>query len=233
MKGKALAGGNSFGGPKAPFTAYSMNITPDKETGIGKWTDAEVIRAIREGKRPDGSLIGPPMPVELYRGISDTDVKAIVAYVRTVKPVKNKVKKSVYRIKLHAEPAVGKVADVPRGDPVRYGAYLAGPLGHCIECHTPQIRGKFDYANQLGRGGRTFRGPWGKSVSRNLTPHREDGLGKWTDVQIRRAITEGVRIDDKRLKPPMAYRLYKTMTDGDLNAIIAYLRSLKPMASKK
>jgi mono/diheme cytochrome c family protein len=232
-KGKEMAGGNSFGGPKAPFTAYGSNITPDKETGIGNWTDAQIITAIREGKRPDGTTIGPPMPVELYRGISDNDAKAIVAYLRSLKPVKNKVKKSIFRFPLPKAygPPVGKVADVPKSDPVKYGAYLAGPMGHCIECHTPQIKGRFDYKNQLGRGGRTFRGPWGVSVSSNLTPHPEDGLAKWTDAQIKRAITVGVRPDGTKLKPPMAYAMYKLVSDRDLNAIIAYLRSLKPMKS--
>ena len=69
------------------FIANAPNITQDKVTGIGSWTDAQIIAAIREGRRPDGSIIGPPMPIGLYRGLSDTDVNAIVAYLRTVKPV--------------------------------------------------------------------------------------------------------------------------------------------------
>ncbi|MBT5050068.1 MAG: cytochrome C, partial [Rhodospirillaceae bacterium] len=84
----------------------------------------------------------------------------------------------------------------------------------------------------VGRGGRPFRGPWGIAVSRNITPHPEDGLGKWTDAQIMKAITEGVRPDGTKLNPPMAYPLYKTMKASDLNAIVAYLRSLKPLSTK-
>ena len=75
-----LAGGFKF--DEKPFTAYAPNITPDKESGIGNWTDAQLITSIREGKRPDGSIIGPPMPIGLYRGLSDNDAKAIVAYMR-------------------------------------------------------------------------------------------------------------------------------------------------------
>lgn len=232
MKGVELAGGFKFGGAKAPFEAYAPNISMDRETGIGAWTDQQIIVAIREGKRPDGSVIGPPMPIELYNHMSDSDTKAIVAYLRTVKPVKNKVRKSVFRMPLHAAKPAGRVADVPRTDPVRYGEYLAGPVGHCIECHTPMVRGKFDYKNDVGRGGRPFRGPWGIAVSRNITPHPVDGLGKWTDAQIKKAITIGMRPDGTKLNPPMAYGLYKTMKDSDLNAIIAYLRSLKPLATK-
>ncbi|MEO8299373.1 MAG: c-type cytochrome, partial [Burkholderiales bacterium] len=116
LAGKALAGGLLF--KEAPFDAVSANITPDPETGIGKWTDAQIALAIREGKRPDGTLIGPPMPFGLYRGISDNDVAAIVAYLRTVPPVKNAVPKSVYRMPLPPAygPPVGKVADVPPSD---------------------------------------------------------------------------------------------------------------------
>ncbi len=232
FKDMPMAGGFRIGEPNDPFVAYASNITPDKETGIGAWTDAQIIAAIREGKRPDGTIVGPPMPTELYNKMSDNDVKAMVAYLRTLKPVKNKVQKSVYRIPLHAAPPAGHVADVPRIDPVRYGAYLAGPLGHCIECHTPRVRGRNDFEHQLGRGGNPFGGPWCIAVSRNITPHAEDGIGKWTDAQIKRAITTGVRADGTRLNPPMGYPMYATMTDSDLNAIVAYLRSLKPLASK-
>lgn len=232
MKGKYMAGGNSYGGKKAPFTSYSSNITQDKETGIGAWTDQQIIDAIRDGKRRDGTLIGPPMAIGLYRQISDSDIKAIVAYLRTVKAVKHKVKASDYRRgrpKSYGAP-LGKRPDVSPSDPARYGAYLAGPLGHCIECHTPMIKGHFDFKNQLGRGGRIFRG--GRVVARNITPHPDDGIGKWTDAQIKRAITQGVRPDGTKLQPPMAYKMYKTMTDQDLNALVAYLRSLKPLTTK-
>src|SRR3954447_22711476 len=84
---KELAGGLVF---ELPIARISVpNITPDPETGIGRWSDAELIAAIREGRRPDGRILGPPMPVEFYRGISDGDVRAMVAYLRAVKPVRN------------------------------------------------------------------------------------------------------------------------------------------------
>src|SRR3954464_203129 len=77
---RGLSGGMVF--DEEPFKAYAPNITPDPETGIGKWSDAQLARAIREGIRPDGSVIGPPMPVMFYRGMADDDLKAIVAYLR-------------------------------------------------------------------------------------------------------------------------------------------------------
>jgi mono/diheme cytochrome c family protein len=86
FKDKELAGGLKW--DEKPFTTYATNITQDKETGIGVWTDAEIILAIREGIRPNGGrIIGPTMPIGLYRSFSDRDAKAIVAYLRTVKAV--------------------------------------------------------------------------------------------------------------------------------------------------
>jgi len=226
---REMAGGLEF--KEQLFTAYASNLTPDPETGIGRWSDEQIIVAIREGKRPDGPIIGPPMPIGLYRGISDGDARAIVAYLRSLKPVRNAVPKSEYRIPLPASygPPVGSVAAVPTADPVRHGAYLAGPLGHCMECHTPMGANGQPDMSRLGGGGFPFPGPWGVSVSRNLTPHPRDGLGTWTDAQIRTAITDGVRANGERLKPPMAYGYYKNIRSADLDAIVAYLRSLRPL----
>src|SRR3546814_8115734 len=96
-----LAGGLKMEDPA--FTAYGANLTPDVETGIGGWSDAEIVTAIREGRRPDGSMIGPIMPIALYSRMSDRDVRAIVAYLRTLKPVRNEVPESVYSFPLRSE----------------------------------------------------------------------------------------------------------------------------------
>ena len=230
VRGRELAGGTKFEEP--PFTAYAPNITPDRQTGIGGWTDAQIIAAIREGKRPDGSLIGPPMPIELYRGMSDADVRAIVAYLRKVKPIKNAVPKSVYRIQLPPSygPPVGSVPDVPHTDKLKYGAYMAGPLGHCVECHSPMVNGRRDLS-RVGAGGPGIPGPWGVAVPPNITPDPQHGIGKWTDAQIKRAITKGIGLQDKQLSPPMAYRYYARIRAADLDALVAYLRSLKPQTT--
>ncbi|MBT4092524.1 MAG: c-type cytochrome, partial [Nitrospinaceae bacterium] len=184
VPGKELSGGHKWDEP--PFTVYAANITPDKETGIGAWTDKQLFAAIREGKRPDGSLIGPPMPGGLYAKISDRDLRAIIAYLRQVKPVKNNVPRGKYRIPL--PPAWGpnkSVPEVSRTDKVKYGEYLAGPLGHCVECHTPMVKGRRDFKNQLGAGGFVLNGPMGAPVSANITPDPETGIGKWSDRQIK------------------------------------------------
>ena len=225
---RGLSGGMKF--DDGPFVAYAANITPDRETGIGRWTDKQLARAIREGLRPDGSLIGPPMPIEMYRGMADADLKAIIAYLRASPAVGNKVPKSEYKMKLPPNygPPVGKVTAPARKDLVRYGAYLAGPLGHCLECHTPMEKGRRDYANKSGAGGFVFKGPWGASVARNLTSH-ESGLKNWSDADIARAIREGVSRDGSRLKPPMAFWIYRNIGDEDMKALIAFLRTLKPV----
>jgi mono/diheme cytochrome c family protein len=227
LPGMELAGGVKF--EEDVFTAFSPNITPDAETGIGRWSDEQIIAAIRDGKRPDGSIIGPPMPIALYRGMSDEDAKAIVAYLRSVKPVVNKTEKSQYKMPLPPSygPAVTSVPPVSRADKVAYGAYLAGSLGHCTECHsTPGPNGAPDFVNKTGGGGMQFRGPWGISHAPNITPA---AIGKYSDDNIKKAITTGTRPDGSRLMPPMAYPYYKNIAPADLDAIVAYLRTLKPL----
>lgn len=213
-----------------PFTAFAPNITPHMETGIGGWTDEQIATAIREGRRPDGTIIGPPMPIALYRDLSDTDVAAIIAYLRQIPRVENVVPKSTYRIPLPSAygPPVGSVADLPAGITVEYGAYLAGPVAHCIECHSPMGENGPDLANRLGAGGLEFHGPWGVSVSANLTSH-EDGIRHWSDEELIQMITTGTRPDGTRMLPPMGFHYYANMKPDDLKAIIAYLRTLPPL----
>jgi len=231
---KALSGGPPIGEGNA-FTAIPSDITPDPGTGIGKWTDAEIKTAIRQGRRPlnsrNGStLIGPPMPFGQYRGIADADIDAVVSYLRTVPAVRNAVAKSTYNIPL--PPAWGPPIDKPitappSSDEVAYGAYLAGPLGHCVECHTPMGPDhRQQFATLRGAGGMQFNGPWGLSVAKNITSDPEQGLGKWTDAEIERAIRSGIDKDGHALKPPMGYGYYSKISADDMAALIAWLRSL-------
>jgi mono/diheme cytochrome c family protein len=168
------------------------------------------------------------MPITLYRGLSDGDVRAIVAYLRSVRPVWNKTEESTYDIPLPPDygPPVGSVPEVPEDDKRAYGAYLAGPLAHCVECHSPPgPMGAPDIENQLGVGGMAFHGPWGESYSANITP---TGLGNWNDSQIKTVITTGIRPDGSTLMPPMGIAYYRNMRESDLDALVAYLRSLPP-----
>jgi len=231
IAGKELSGGDPINAPV--FRAMPGNITPDKETGIGNWTDDQITDAIRNGKRPDGTIIGPPMPIAFYRGMSDTDVKAIVAYLRTVPAISNKLEKSTYKIPLPPGygPPVTHVADVPRTNHVAYGKYLATGLGHCMDCHTPDIQGRADLT-RIGAGGNPFEAPnGGVVISPNLTPGNPNGVAGWTNQQVKDAITKGVR-PDRPLVRLKAFDWYQNMTSADLNDLVAFLRSLKPVKSQ-
>lgn len=225
---KGLSGGMVFDEP--PFKAYAPNITPDRETGIGRWTDAQLAKAIREGIRPDKTVIGPPMPISFYREMSDDDLAAIIAYLRAQPAVSNKVPKSKYHIPLPPSygPTIKQVKAPSPRDKVKYGEYLAN-IGHCMDCHNPRDQKGMLQMLQLGAGGQEFRGPWGVSVSRNLTPH-ETGLKNATDAQIERGIREGIDKNGQPMKPPMGFPFYKTINAEDMSALIAYLRSLKPIS---
>ena len=226
VPGRELAGmADFFEIPE--FTIHSPNITPDPETGIGNWTDQEIITAIREGRRPDGSMIGPMMPIGLYRNLSDNDVKALVAYLRQVPAVEHEVPRSVFNIPIPESygPPPGQVPDVSRDDPVAYGAYLAGPVGHCIECHSPMTPNGPDIEHSLGAGGMVFPGPWGTSVSSNITP---TGLASRSDEDLRNIITRGIRPDGSKMLPPMPYGYYANIIPADIDSLIAYLRNLEP-----
>jgi cytochrome c2 len=215
-----LAGGEHI--KHKDFNAVSSNITPDPETGIGRWTDAQLSKAIREGQRPDGSLIGPAMPSKSYRALADDDVKAIIAYLRTVPPIRNAVtEKSQYDFALPASwgPPIGHIAAPAKEDKAAYGTYLAGPVARCMVCHTQHK----DEESGVGGGGTPFYGPWGISVSANITPA---GIGEWTDAEIERAIRTGVSRDGHKLFPPMPFAYYQHIAADDMAALIAYLRSL-------
>jgi len=227
IAGKDFSGGLTFDEP--PFKVTASNITPDKETGIGGWSAADIKKALIQGVRPNGVTLAPIMPSSFYGILTPGDADAIVAYLQSLKPVKNKVPDPVYKLPFshHAFPGTEKpIAAADLNDKVKRGFYLAS-LGHCMECHTPMTRGQLQL-DQIGKGGREFPGPWGKSVSRNITSSKTAGIGSWTDSEIKVAITQGKRKDGSPLKPPMGYGHYAKMTDADLDAVIAYVRTLPP-----
>ncbi|MEW6453625.1 MAG: c-type cytochrome [Pseudomonadota bacterium] len=224
--GKQLSGGPQTW-DEPTFKVKGANITPDPDTGIGKWSDADIKRALQEGKRPDGSQLAPLMPYGFYKVFTPNDLNAVVAYIKSVPPVKNAVEPPVYKAALHVDTPPGAekpFSDADMSDPVKRGFYLA-TIGHCMECHTPIVNDRHDN-KQLGKGGQEFKGPWGVSVSRNITSSKTKGIGAWTDAEIKTAITQGKSKDGSPLKPPMGFPLYARMTEQDLNAVIAYLRTV-------
>jgi mono/diheme cytochrome c family protein len=217
----------------APGHIVFPNITPDPETGIGKWTEAEIVVALRDGKRPDGSIIGPPMPIVAYRQLSDHDAEAIAAYLRSLKPVKNSLARSQYTITLppiYGSP-ITHVDEPVTTDKVGYGGYLVG-FGHCVLCHTPLgDDGKLNMSLAFA-GGREFRRENLAVVSRNITTDPADGLGTWSDGDIKNAITKAIRPDGTKLVGPMPFEWYAEMTSVDLDAIVAYMRTIKPVKAQ-
>lgn len=223
---KAFSGGLSWDEP--PFKVTAPNITQDKETGIGTWTDAQIKTLMRTGIRPNGVHIAMVMPTGFYHIMTERDLDAVVAYLRTLKPISNKVVDPIYKL-----PQVEHV--IPGGETpytesmfkekVKHGFYLV-TIAHCMECHTPMEKGVRQWNTRLGAGGFEFPGPWGVSVSRNITQSKAKGIGAWSDDEIKRAITTGVSRDGSKLKPPMGFHYYATVTGSDLDDIVAYLRTV-------
>jgi len=227
VAGKDFSGGLRFNEP--PFDVTAPNITQDKATGIGTWSDADIKKLLRTGMRPNGVPIASVMPTGFYDIITDGDMDAIVAYLRTLKPISNKVPDPIY--KMPAPRQVYPGAEQPYtqamlDDKMKRGFYLV-TIGHCLECHTPMEKGHHDWAD-IGRGGMEFPGPWGVSVSRNITSSKTKGIGGWSDAQVKRAITQGVDKEGNKLKPPMGFGYYAHMTDADLDAVIGWVRTLPP-----
>jgi mono/diheme cytochrome c family protein len=226
IAGKDFSGGLSWDEP--PFKVTAPNITPDKETGIGNYTDEQLKTVLRKGTKANGIPVAMVMPSGFYEIMTDGDLNAVVAYLRTLKPVANKVPDPIYKMAQgHPIPPGGdkKFTEADMSDKTKKGFYLA-TISHCMECHTPLGPRGRDFAGKLGAGGFEFPGPWGVSVSRNITSSKEKGIGAWTEAEVKRAITQGIRKDGSKLKPPMGFHYYSTVSADDLDAIVAWLRTV-------
>lgn len=226
--GMELSGGFTFDDDVG--RVVGPNITPDKEVGIGAWTEMQIVTALRDGARPDGTIIGPPMPIPVYKKLSDDDAAAIAAYLLSLKPIHLSAARTQYKIPL--PPSYGPPvthAEAPTvGDRVAYGGYLA-TFGHCVLCHTAPGDGQpFDMSRAFA-GGRELpeiTKPGAVTVSRNITPDPEQGIGRWSDVQIKRALTACVRPDGTQLSHTMPCDWYAKLKPTDLDAIVAFLRTI-------
>ena len=223
-----LSSGLSFDEP--PFKVTASNITQDKETGIGDWSDADIKKALQKGERPNGVRLAAIMPSDFYEILTPRRPQRDRRLSAHREAGEAETPAPIYRIALprHIPPGAEKpFSEADMADKVKKGFYLV-TIGHCMECHTPMGPRGREFESALGKGGFEFKGPWGTSVSRNITSHKEKGIGAWSDAEIKRAITDGISRDGSRLKPPMGYEFYKNMTEGDLDAIVAYLRTVPP-----
>jgi mono/diheme cytochrome c family protein len=174
------------------------------------------------------------MPIAAYHDISDSDLTAITKYLRSMKPVRHPVARTQFKTPPSSQdPTTIHVETVPPQDRLAYGAYLAGPVGHCYGCHTIlRADGSSLDRRWLYAGGRelpNYGDVTRQVVSRNITPDPADGIGKWSDADIKRAITTGIRTDGTRLARTMPSHWYKGIATADLDAIVAFLRTVKPL----
>ena len=234
-----FAGGRAL---KTPFgTFYGPNITPHPSAGLGRWSEADFFRAIREGLRPDGAHYFPAFPYPSFTRIVDSDLRDLWAYLRALPPSPRARQEHDLRFPFGWRFLVtvwkwlfftpGSFAPDPTRKPeVNRGAYLVQALGHCGECHTPR--------NLLGGPSRdralagTLKGPDGKAAP-NLTPTR---LKKWNDAELRDFLQSGLTPDGDVVAETMGEVIRNTtgqLTRPDLSALIAYLRSLPPLPEEK
>ncbi|TKJ29529.1 MAG: hypothetical protein CEE40_07895 [Chloroflexi bacterium B3_Chlor] len=243
--GEPQAGGREFDatdiGPGFGYL-YGSNLTPDRETGIGDWSDGELVRAIREGLDREGHLIFPIMEAEWYRGMSDQDALALVAYLRSLPPVRNEVPANQLSFAAKAlmalgmikpQPAVTEQAVVPpRGATMEYGEYLTLHGSMCAGCHTPRSpnTGVYDMTRPFGGGDFLIAEEGVDTTGPNITPDVTTGIGDWTQEQFVTAMRTGVRPDGTVMVTFMPWPVYTRWTEDDLRAVWLYLRSLEPVA---
>lgn len=219
------------------FVVKGSNITPDLQTGIGTWSEDDLMHSLIDGVRPaharlSGVPLAPQMTFRFYKILTPRDLNAVVTYVRSVAPIRNEVQSPIYKGPMQEFLVPGAerpIEESSLSDPVQRGFYLA-TIAHCMECHARRPDGVYDFKNWLGKGGHEMTGPFGTVTVSNITSHPKAGIGAWTDAEIKRALTEGVSRDGRRFKPPMARQVfYSYMTEADVDAVVAYVRTLPPL----
>ena len=221
-------------------TFYGPNITPDPQAGIGRWTEANFMRAMRHGERPDGTDYFPTYPYPSFTRISDGDLRDLWAYLRTLAPSSRANQPHDQRFPfgwrflvpiwkwLFFTPGAAVTVTAGSAPIIARGAYLIQALGHCGECHTPRNFLGGSKQERFLAGG---KGPDGKRIP-NLTPTR---LKKWDDRELRDFLQTGLTPDGDVANKTMGEVIHNTtsrLTAEDLAALIAYLRSLPPLADE-
>jgi len=232
-----FAGGRAL---KTPFgTFFGPNITPHPQAGIGRWSESDFIRAMRYGERPDGSNYFPAFPYPSFTRIADADLRDLWAFLQSLPPSATASKPHDLDFPFGFRFAVtfwkwlyftpGPLAPDPKATAaLNRGAYLVLALGHCGECHTPRTFLGGPRSDRALAGG---KGPEGKAIP-NLTPTK---LKKWSDAELKDFLTTGLTPDGDVAAEAMAEVVRNTisqLTADDLAALIAYLRSLPPLADE-
>lgn len=243
--GPVVAGTEGMGGydfssevEQFPGHVYARNITPDTATGIGNWTDEEILKAITQGINKKGDTLFPLMPYVHYNQMAKEDLLAVIAFIRTLKPISNKVPDRQLMVPIAMmypapalKPSVDENKHPPETDAVAYGGYLVN-AAVCSDCHTPMNEKGYDFSKMLA-GGFAFKMPSNKVVSANITPD-STGLGAWNEERFMNKFTicrdkGGCDYDAGSQNTVMPVSAYAGMTDTDLKSIYAYLRTVKPV----
>ncbi len=223
-----------------PGVVCAQNITPDPDFGLARWSDGEILRAMREGVDRNGRALFPMMPYRGYSHLSDEDGRSIVAYLRTLPSIHRSVPAKRIRFPLNLllksvpRPLDGPVAAVPASDSVAYGKYLT-TVGGCVGCHTTEDARHQPIPGMEFAGGNEYRGPWGRNRSANLTPEEHTWLGHATKAEFIARFQAFVPLaGNAPLAPPgqntvMGWLAYSGMTPEDLGAIYDYLKTVKPV----
>lgn len=237
--GKPFAGGLAF---KLPFGAiFSPNITPDRETGIGNWTDAEFVRALRRGVSRDGKDLYPAFPYTSYALLSTDDALAIRAYLATLMAVRWQSPDDQLSFpfnqryfmrawKLLFLPKHQFAADKSQKDGWNRGAYLAEALAHCGECHTPRnilfaLKADAKFAGAAIEGWKAY----------NITPDPETGVGNWTDAELVDYLSTGHATGHGGAVGGMAEAIHLSLRhlgSNDIADMVTYLRTVPPLRSQ-
>lgn len=227
-----------------PGVVQAQNITSDPETGLGRWSDGEVLRAIREGVDRQGTALFPQMPYPNFRSMSDEDARAVVAWVRTLPPIRNAVapRRLDFPVNLlikgAPQPLDGPVSAPAPSDTRAYGGYLVTIAG-CAECHTAHDSHGQRIPGRDLAGGWEMRGPWGRNVTPNLTPDpatfvgrasRDEFIGRFKAFQS--LPSEGSPVAPKGRNTVMPWLAFAGMTREDLGSIYDYLKTVKPIANR-
>jgi mono/diheme cytochrome c family protein len=236
------SGGRKYDGPFG--TVYSSNITPDRQTGIGGWTNDQIITAIRLGRRPNGERLVPVHPYTVFNGMAEEDLRALVAFLRSLPPVNrvNTPKKITVPLFESVFLPTWLAAFAPRETPppraptsgLARGEYLVRAVGHCGECHTP--RGATHATDNSRFLGGSQKGPEGDPVP-NITPDKDTGL-TWSEDEIADFLETGNKPDGDVAGGLMAEVIdgtaagYKNLTKPDRLAIARYLKTISAVRNK-
>ena len=231
IEGTRGAGYSDFPMAGLPGHIVPPNITPDPETGAGRWTDDMLARAIREGLGHDGRALFPFMPYPDFRYTSDEDLASVIVYLRSIPPIRKALPPTEiifpvkYLIRTVPQPITEPVPEPDLSTPVKRGQYLV-TIAACADCHTPQTKGQPIRGLEFA-GGFILEGPWGRLASANITPDAS-GISYYDEALFLEMIHTGY-VKARKINQIMPWEDFRNLTDEDLKGIFAYLRTLKPV----